>query len=404
MTVKDTEVLIIGAGPSGLIAAREAAQRGTNVLVLEEHAEIGCPCHCAGLLSLNGIKKLNVPVDGSFVQNKVRGAFFFSPSGSSFKVESRRPVACVVDRILFDRFLARQALKSGAEIKLGCAARYVHLKGNGVSVESEKHTFKADVVIDAEGVSSRIVKAVGLEPLDPAHLLPGLQLDLIGINVDPDYVEVHVGRKIAPSFFAWVIPLSEESARVGLGCKGINPKDLLDKFINKRFKDEKYKVLAVRSGTIVVSGPIKKTFTDRFLVVGDTAGQVKPTTGGGVIFGGICAAIAGRITTEAVKHNRFEGEFLSRYEQAWRKELDREFRYMLWARRIFNALSDRAIDKIFELIIREDLQRFVSEEGDMDFQSNIISELLRRRKIFKLLLPLFKIAQSIKLRDNSGMV
>jgi len=391
MTFEETQVLIVGAGPSGLIAAREASQKGADVLVLEEHAEIGRPCHCAGLLSLSGLGKLSVPVDGPFVQNKVRGALFFSPSGLSFTVERETPVACAVDRVLFDKFLADQAVESGVEIRLECAARDVRLGKNEVLVDSGNRVFKADIVIDAEGIPSRIVKAAGLESLDPACLLPGMQIDLIGVDVDPDYVEIHVGRKIAPGFFAWVIPLGEDSARVGLGCKEANPRALLNRFVEKRFGEEKYEALTVRSGVIVTSGPIKKTFSNRLLVVGDAAGQVKPTTGGGVILGGICAAIAGKVAAEAVKHGRFEEDFLSRYERFWRKELNREFRYMLWARRIFNALSDRAIDKIFEFIIKEDLQHVASKEGDMDFQSGVLSELLRRGKIFKLLLPFLRL-------------
>jgi len=391
MTIEEKQVLIIGAGPSGLIAAREAAQREADVLVLEEHTEIGLPCHCAGLLSLNGLEKLGVPTDGLYVQNKVRGAIFFSPSGLSFTVERRNPVACVVDRVLFDRFLARQAVKSGAEMKLGYAVRDVYLRENEALIKSEKQKFKTDVVIDAEGASSRIVRAAGLEALDPSTLLSGLQFDLIGIDVNPEHVEIHVGRKIAPSFFAWVIPLSENSAKVGLGCKEANPKELLNRFIEKRFKEEKYEILTARSGVIVTSGPIKRTFSNRLLVVGDAAGQVKPTTGGGVILGGICGAIAGKVAVEAIKHGRFDGTFLRSYEQSWKKELGKEFRHMLWARRIFNALSDRAIDKIFELIIKEDLHQVVSTEGDMDFQSNILSELLRRRRIFKLLLPFLRL-------------
>jgi len=390
MTFEETQVLVVGAGPSGLIAAREAAQRGANVLVLEEHAEIGRPCHCAGLLSLDGMRKLDVPVDESFVQNKVRGALFFSPSGLSFTIERRSPVACAVDRILFDEFLARQAVKSGVEIRLGCVVHDVLLKETEVLARSGRHTLRADVVIDAEGASSKIVKAAGLEPLNSNGLLSGLQFDLIGVDVDPDYVEIHVGRKVAPGFFAWVIPLGEGSARVGLGCRGVNPKEALNRFVEKRFKDEKYECLATRSGMIVSSGPIKKTFSDRLLVVGDAAGQVKPTTGGGVILGGICAAIAGGVAAEAVECSRFKEDFLSLYEELWRKKLGKEFRHMLWARRIFNALSDRVIDKIFELIIKEGLQQVISEEGDMDFQSSVLSEMLRRRRIFKLLLPLLR--------------
>ncbi len=390
MTTGETQVLIVGAGPSGLIAAEEAARRGKDVLVLEEHAEIGRPCHCAGLLSLDGMRRLGMPADGPFVQNKVRGALFFSPSGLSFTIERRRPVACVVNRVLLDRFLARQAMKCGVKIELGHAVHEVLFRETEVLARSGKHTFKANIAIDAEGASSKIVKAAGLEPLDPAYLLPGLQFDLIGVNVDPDYVEIYVDRKIAPGFFAWVIPLGEGSARVGLGCKGANPRELIDRFVERRFKDEKYECLMTRSGLIVTSGPIKRTFSNRLLIVGDAAGQVKPTTGGGVILGGLCAAIAGRVAAEAVERCRFEGAFLSLYEHLWKKEFGKEFKYMLWARRVFNALSDRAIDRIFELIIKEDLQQIISKEGDMDFQSGVLSELLRRRRIFKLLLPFLR--------------
>jgi len=390
LALKETQVLIVGAGPSGLIAAREAARRGAKVLVLEEHAEIGRPCHCAGLLSLDGMRKIGLSVNESYVQNRFRGAIFFSPSGLSFTVERETPVACVVDRVLLDKFLAHQAVKSGVEIELSRRVHDIRIGETEVLVRSGDRKFKAEIVIDAEGASSRIVKTTGLESLDSQSLTPGLQFDLIGVDVDPDYVEIHVGRRIAPGFFAWVIPLNDNSARVGLGCRGANPGELLSRFIEKRFEGKRYESLARRSGVIITSGPIKRTFSNRLLIVGDAAGQVKPTTGGGVILGGICASIAGRVASEAVKHGGFEEAFLRLYEELWKKELNREFRYMLWARRIFNALSDRAIDRIFELIIKEDLQQVISEEGDMDFQSSILSEMLRRRRIFKLLLPLLR--------------
>jgi geranylgeranyl reductase family protein len=380
MDKEKTEVLVIGAGPAGLIAAREASKRGADVLVLEEHAEIGLPCHCAGLLSMNGLRRLGVPADGRFVQNRVRGAILHSPSGLSFNVERDRPVACAVDRVLFDRFLAQQAEDSGVEIRLGCKARDVNLEEDGVTVSSGRRRFEADILIDAEGVSSRIVKAVGLEPLRPEGLLSGLQLDLKGVDVDPDYVEIYLGRRVAPGFFAWVIPLGEDAARVGLGCSGADPRILIERFVTKRFKECKYEALKARSGIIISSGPIKRTYGRRLLVVGDAAGHAKPTTGGGVILGGICAAIASRVASEAVKNRNFDDDYLSSYEEAWRRELGREFRYMLWARKIFSALSDRAIDKIFELIIKEDLQRLASEKGDMDFQSSVIAEIIRRWK------------------------
>jgi len=385
LSLKSRQVIVVGAGPSGLLSAREASKRGAEVLVLEEHPEVGIPCHCAGLLSLNGLERLKIPTDYSYVQNMVRGAIFYSPSGLSLKVERDRPVACVVDRSLFDKFLASQAEMAGAEIRLNSKVYDISMDDLGVHVSSKPDRFMAEILIDAEGISSRLVRAAGLEPLNSACLLPALQFDLGGVSVNPEYVEVHLGRQVAPGFFAWLIPLSRDSVRVGLGCKGANPRLLLNRFIQRRFKDEEYEVLAVRSGTIVTSGPIKRTFADRLLIVGDAAGQVKPTTGGGVILGGICGMTAGNVAAEAVRLGRFNSDFLASYERNWRGMLGREFRYMLWARRMLNALSDRMIDKLFEFIKKEDLCRVISDLGDMDFQSGVISELIRHGRIFKML-------------------
>jgi len=385
LSLKSRQVIVVGAGPSGLLSAREASKRGAEVLVLEEHPEVGIPCHCAGLLSLNGLERLKIPTDYSYVQNMVRGAIFYSPSGLSLKVERDRPVACVVDRSLFDKFLASQAEMAGAEIRLNSKVYDISMDDLGVHVSSKPDRFMAEILIDAEGISSRLVRAAGLEPLNSACLLPALQFDLGGVSVNPEYVEVHLGRQVAPGFFAWLIPLSRDSVRVGLGCKGANPRLLLNRFIQRRFKDEEYEVLAVRSGTIVTSGPIKRTFADRLLIVGDAAGQVKPTTGGGVILGGICGMTAGNVAAEAVRLGRFNSDFLASYERNWRGMLGREFRYMLWARRMLNALSDRMIDKLFEFIKKEDLCRVISDLGDMDFQSGVISELIHHGRIFKML-------------------
>ena len=388
MSFENRQVIVVGAGPSGLLSAREASKRGAEVLVLEEHPEVGIPCHCAGLLSLNGLERLKIPIDHSYVQNMVRGAIFYSPSGLSLKVERNRHVACVVNRSLFDKFLASQAERAGAEIRLNCKVHGIGVDGLGVHVCSKQDRFVAEVLIDAEGISSRLVKAAGLEPLNGAYLLPALQFDLSGVSVDPEYVEVHLGRCVAPGFFAWLIPLSSDSVRVGLGCKGANPRILLNRFIQRRFKDEEYEILATYSGAIVTSGPIRRTYGDRLLIVGDAAGQVKPTTGGGVILGGICGMTAGRVAAEAVRLGRFNSGFLASYERIWRGMLGREFRYMLWARRILNALSDRMIDKLFEFIKRENLCRVISELGDMDFQSRVLSELIHHGRIFKMLMHL----------------
>jgi len=381
---EETDVVVIGAGPAGLIAAREAASRQAGVVVLEEHEEIGKPCHCAGLLSLKGLERLDMPTDGAYIKNKVRGARFYSPSGLTFTVEKDEPVACVIDRSVFDKYLAQKAAEAGARIILSEQVKALEHGKEGVVVQSENRGIHVKVAIDAEGASSRILKAAGLKPIDRETTVTGVQCDLRNVSMNQDYVELHFGSKTSPGFFAWVIPLSSDVARVGLGCKGGNPKEHLDEFAKKRFGVENLDV-GIRSGLIVTGGPIDRAFGDRFLVVGDAAGQVKPTTGGGVIIGGICASIAGQTAAEAVERSDCSSSFLSQYEYSWRGELSKDFRSMLLARKVADHLSDKTVDKLFRAVVEEDLQGLFSVEGDMDFQSSVILKLLRKREILGIL-------------------
>jgi len=189
---------------------------------------------------------------------------------------------------------------------------------------------------------------------------------------------------VASNFFAWVIPLSANGARVGLACRGDDPRQRLEEFMKKRFS--LFTRLFVSSGLVITCGPIPKTFSENFLMVGDTAGQVKPTTGGGVILGGMCASMAGEVAAEAVKRGNFSSNSLEEYERRWRERLGREFRATRLARRVLNRLSDKTMDKIFRIILEKGLQAELSAKGDMDFQASLLSALAKKRDIIRLLL------------------
>ncbi|MEM1582176.1 MAG: NAD(P)/FAD-dependent oxidoreductase [Candidatus Bathyarchaeia archaeon] len=393
MGIEEVEIAVIGAGPAGLIAAREASLRGVKPTVLEEHKEIGLPCHCAGLLSIKGLRKIGVPLDGPFVQNKVRGARFFSPSNLSFTVKREEPVACVVDRYLLDKFLAEQASRMGSLIKLNSRVRVAKRDVKGWVLDINGYgKLRTKVLIDAEGVSRRILGMTGLKTPESRKLLRGLQVDIKGVNLDPDYVEVHFSSKLAPGLFAWVIPVRDDIARVGLACKDLNPRESLFKFIKKRFREfcSDIEILKFYSGLVITSGPIKRTFGNRLLVVGDSAGQVKPLTGGGVIFGGICAIIAGRVASEAIMSDRTDESFLRIYEGEWRTIIGKELKLALLARGILNKLSDKNLDEIFSIISKEEIYRELSEKGDMDFHAKSIMNIIKKKDVLKFLPVILK--------------
>lgn len=394
MNLDEVEVAVIGAGPSGLIVAREASRKGLKLVVLEEHGEVGLPCHCAGLLSINGLERIGVPSSGIHVLNKIRGARLYSPSNISLTVEWKKPIACVVDRHIFDKLLAEQAHKSGSLIMLKSKVDHVKRDGDKWLLEIHgKYRLKTRLIIDAEGALPKIPNSVGIKTHDPKKLLKAMQADILVPSLDSEYVEVYFSRDLAPDFFAWVIPLNNEVARVGLACRVSDIRSRFLKFIRKRLNisfQDKLKFLRCYAGLIITCGPIKRTYGDGLLIVGDAAGQTKPITGGGVIFGGICARIAGRVASKAIMNDDTKGGFLKAYEKGWMSNIGRELKTALLIRKILNKLSNKDMDKLFSMAVKEKLYEVITSEAvDLDYQATTLMKVLKGR-ILKLTPILFR--------------
>ncbi len=387
-TLERGEALVIGGGPAGLLAAREMAKRGLEVTVIEEHPEIGEPNHCAGLLSIEGLKRIGVEPSPSFIHNRVKGGRVISPGGMIIEFKDTRDRAYVVDRAAFDRRLAEQAMEAGVEIKEGLRARELILKGGKVEgARGRGWEFMAGVTIDAEGGARTLARQLGLVRAGDGALT-GVNVEVSGVDVDPEMVEVWLGGSIAPGFFAWVIPLGSGEARCGLACKTGDAPRRLERFVERRFKGGR--MGPIRGGNLFIKGPIKRTYGDGIILVGDAAGQTKPTTGGGVILGGICAIEAGRTAAEALMRGDPSSSLLRGYQESWRKILGREFSQMLATRRAFERLSDQQIDRIFRTVKEEgwimDILLSQLKEADMDMQSGFIGQILREPRITKILL------------------
>jgi len=371
------EAVVVGGGPAGLIAAWELALDGVDVKVLEEHNAIGEPNHCAGILSVEGLKRIKAPPSTEFVQHEVKGGTAYSPDGTPIRIAGARGRAYVVDRAAFDRYLAWQAEDAGAEITLGCKV-YSFLMSDGqvAGVEARDRMVEADVVLDCEGATGALAASIGL-PRPDKGVISGVNVEISGMDVEPGMVEVWLGNDVAPGFFAWVAPTGEASARCGLACEAGDSKMLLTSFLRRRFGDVEH-TEPVR-WLVMKGGPVSKTYGDGILLVGDAAGQTKPTTGGGVIMGGLCAMEAAKIASEALEAGDCSAGFLSRYESAWRGKLGREFTTMLALRRFADGVSDARMNRLFGSLkgsgLEGTLERLV-EEGDMDMQSGVIKAAL----------------------------
>jgi flavin-dependent dehydrogenase len=139
------------------------------------------------------------------------------------------------------------------------------------------------------------------------------------------------------------------------------------------------------NGAIPIGSSIKRTYSDNILVVGDAAGQTKPTTGGGVIFGGIAAQFAGQVASEGIKLNRIDKRFLSRYSRFWKKELRSNLIIMKLVRNYIDGLSDKEVDKLFQVLSKPKFNQIVSEQGDVDNQKKIVLRLLTELRLWPFL-------------------
>lgn len=380
-----TEAAVVGAGPAGLIAARELAGRGVEVKVFEEHPVIGEPRHCAGILSVEGLKRLGVAPHEDFIQHEIKGGTIFSPSGAGIRMTSAKTRAYTVDRALFDRFLAEMALDRGAEIETGHRIKEPSTKdGRVVGVRGDADV-RAEIVLDAEGASGALARKVGL-PRPEEGILVGVNVDIPNLEMEQGMVEVWLGEDLAPGLFAWAVPAGEAGARCGLATGKGDAFELVKGFIERRFGVKDY--AAPVRWPVLTGGPVEKTYTDGLLLVGDVAGQVKPTTGGGVVLGGMCAMMAAEVAAEAIEAGDTSASFLRRYEESWKGVLGREFSTMLGARRFVNKISDDNMDHVFDSLkssgLEPTLERFV-EEGDMDVQSGVLRKALTHPGMLRVL-------------------
>ncbi len=369
------DVVIVGGGPAGCFAGEALAKEGFDVVIAEEHGEVGNPSCCTGIIGISGLRELGIK-PGRWALGKLRRAIFYPPSNKPIELTRGRVEALVVDRVAFDRDLARRAVDAGAtllpksrcvDLKLGREPR-VKLKGIN-EVE-----FKARLVVGADGSASTIARKAGL--LKVARYLKCAQMETFA-ELRSDTVELYFGNSLAPGFFAWLTPAGE-FCRAGLGtCRGGALRKLRS-FVEAHpvasRKIKQGKMLTFSTG--LIPEPLsRKICTDRVMLVGDAAGHVKPLTGGGIYIGLSCARLAVEAAAAAL-----DGEptvkTLRAYERAVARKFGREFELEIRARRIFERIPDGGLNSIFGLLAMEDVREFVLKHADFDHHSKLIQAFI----------------------------
>ncbi len=382
------DAIIVGAGPAGLLAATKIAEAGYNVLVSEEHEKVGEPDHCAGLLSSSGLGALHLKPPDDVVQNTVSGARINSPSGHSIFIERGRREAYVIDRRRFDSWLADRASEKGVKIITSSKVKEITRSKLGMkSVITSIQDYEARVVIIAEGARSVLAKSAGFSIVSKYSKLPAYQYELKDVKIDTDLVEMFYGRQLAPGFFSWIIPIGERRARVGLASMN-KTKARLDSalrhhpIISERLRNAK--IVRRLGGVVLVGKPLSRLSVEGIVIVGDTAGMVKATTGGGVIIGGLTATLAGESIIEALQKEDVSRGQLSRYDKQFRAMYYRELQTMYFAQKAIASLTNKGLDSVVQDAQKMGLLDIVRREGDMDLQAKVIRKLVSNPRTFLL--------------------
>jgi len=373
----NTDVLVAGGGPAGLIFAEKVSRKGIPVTLFEEHSEIGIPSHCAGLISIRGLERIGITPSSEYIENSIKGAIFHSPKDISFEVKSKKSLAYVINRATFDQSLARSAKENDVKIQLG--RRIVDISKTGERIvgclDNEDNEIRSRITVSAEGINGYLIRKAGLGTLKKSFILPAVQFEVNNVDLEEDLAHIFLGKRYSTNFFAWIIPTGKDSARAGLASSNQNIIKKLDQFIKQNL--ENAVKVSTKTGHIYTGGPIRKTCCEGFLAIGDVCGQIKPTTGGGVILGGLCASIAAEAVLKIDENNDLTYPLLrEHYERKWHNQLQKLFNSMLISRKILNSLTDDTIDDIFKLIIRSDIVEDINQSIDMDFQSDIIKKVI----------------------------
>jgi digeranylgeranylglycerophospholipid reductase len=393
-----SDVIVVGAGPCGSFTALNLARLGRSVTVFEEHSQIGVPSHCPGHLSMKGLKRLGLhPLPPEIIENTFYGANFYSPKGNEFSVHFSQPVTCAVDRAMFDKYIAEKAQDAGAIYRLNTRVEALILKNafaEGALVKHEETTknMRASVVVDAEGISSRILNEAGLPR--PQKFVKGVEAEVENVkDVEPDAVDVYLGKNYAPGFYAWLIPKKDGKAKVGLAARTGNPKELLQRLMLRHpaasKKLQSARILKATFHPITLGGPTAQACSNGFLAVGDAASQVKPTTGGGVIFGMTCAQVAAEVASEALDKNDLSKEFLCNYQNRCREIFGFDMKIMLRMRKTLDSLSDERLDDAIAMCAKLRLDKTLQNVKDIDFQGQTLLQVLRSPRMLTALAYFF---------------
>lgn len=363
------DVIVVGGRIGGSVSSLIASQNDVDVLMIEKRQEIGTPVQCAEGTTLSTFETLEMKPSKKYVSTEIKGATVHAPDGRSVDLEGviddnflddTGLQGYILDRKVFDKHLAIQSAKAGTDIMMKTTVTDLLRKDGQICGVVAKHLgktmeIKADMIIAADGVESNMTRLAGLtKPRTTKDICSCAQYELVGLDFDPHKLNFYFGQEIAPGGYLWMFPKGEDSINVGLGVR--TSKNTAYHYLNKFISRYDATPVELNIGGVPLSGPIDKTYTDNFLVVGDAAGQVDPVTGGGIHLTVFCAKIAGEVAADAVKNGDTSKNVLKKYDMLWREKFEKNLKLSLKYRKAADKLTDKDMNALAEFLEKNKME------------------------------------------------
>jgi digeranylgeranylglycerophospholipid reductase len=385
------DILVIGGGPAGALAAKTAAEAGNSVCLIEKRPAIGAPVRCAEGIGKELLKEFVKP-DPRWISADIESARIIAPNGTAICLDQARAgneVGYVLDRKVFDRELVWQAAEAGADVIVKTRATEPIMENGAVQgakvlSAGTPADIRSEVVIAADGTEAQFARRAGLNTVVPLQeMMSCAQYLMTDIDIEPGCTDFYLGNEIAPEGYLWVFPKGDRTANVGIGITGrkskdgSRAKDYLDRFVAKNYPEGKTIEFIV--GGVPVCRPLSCTVADGLMVAGDAARVVDPITGGGIGNAMYTGRLAAQVASRCIEAGNCSKEALMPYDTVWRASkmgagIERNYK----VKEYFVTLDDAKLNTLAESIASISFSEFSVRA--------LIMELIKRNP--KLLLEL----------------